>query len=61
MGNPIVETVAMLSQAWEKGVLPWPGGLLDQSARALMAIRLWNAAVAAYLDLPEARRKASGA
>lgn len=57
----VVDTVAMFSQTFAKGILPWPGSMLDQSARLLFAIRLWDAAIAAYLDLPERRRKASGA
>lgn len=56
----VVDTVSTFAQAFAKGVLPWPGSMLDQSARLLLAIRLWDAAIAAYLDLPERRRKAAG-
>lgn len=61
MESPVALVVAGFSRAFAKGVLPWSGGLLEQPARLLLAMRLWDAAVAAYQDLPEARRKASGA
>lgn len=61
MENPVAMVVAGFSHAFAKGILPWGGSFLDQSARLLRAMRLWEAAVASYQDLPEMRRKASGA
>lgn len=57
---PICDVVAGLANAYDKGVLPWPGSYMDQPARAMLAIRAWNNAVQAYQDLPEARRRAAG-
>ena len=61
MESSVAMVVAGFSHAYAKGILPWRGSFLDQPARLLRAMRLWEAAVAAYQDLPEMRRKASGA
>jgi len=50
LASPLATIASRLSASMDKGVLPWPGGLMAQPARAMAAARLWSTAVAASLD-----------
>lgn len=45
MESTIAVPVSRISSWMEKGVLPFPGGLLDQPARLLRAVEAWREAL----------------
>lgn len=58
--TPTVSYIDGVSALYDLGVLPCPGGLFDQPARLLQAIRLHKKAVYSVREILEARRKPRG-
>lgn len=52
---PGAHAARAMSHAFSKGILPFPGSLLQQPARALEAIRIWDNAVEALKERHSAR------
>ena len=44
--HPTCRAAAFLAANWELGILPCSGGILDQPARAVAAMGMWNQAKA---------------
>lgn len=53
--SPIASAARTLSTAFAKGILPWPGSLLQQPARALRAVHLWDMAISELTERRSAR------
>lgn len=54
--NPLTSYIDGVAAVYDLGVMPCPGGLLDQPARLMQAIRLHKKAVYCVRELLEARR-----
>jgi hypothetical protein len=54
--SPLAEIGRSIADGMAMGALPWPGGLMQQPARALRLGRLWKNAVAACEHRRDVRR-----
>lgn len=43
--NPVISDIDQITASYDKGILPYEGGLLDQPARLMQAIRIYKKAV----------------
>lgn len=53
--HPLASVASSLSAAWDNGILPCPGSLMDQPARAVALVHLWK--WASYVAEEHLRRR----